>query len=152
MENELCAIKNEKNIAESEWKHAIERAADYIRRHPLKDITLFILLRSIDDKKFLNLSDEEAKRFLEDLAREATFSVKGDVSDRKICIIKYESGGIIKKCRNALNELIERMGTEDTNAIREDLKKQNYTQDTIEIAMELRKLDAIRKNIAKLGQ
>lgn len=151
MENELCTVEHKEKIAESEWKHAIERGVDYINRHPLKEITLFILMRSIDDEKFLHLSHEEIKKFLEDLARGVCFNINGDIKNTKTCIIKYEPGGILRKCRNALASLIERMGTDDMNAIKEDLKKQNYTQDTIEIAIELRRFDAIKKNKAKLG-
>lgn len=151
MENELCIAEHKEKIAESEWKHAIGRGADYINRHPLKEITLFILLRSIDDEKFLHLSQEETKKFLEDLARGISFNISGDIKDTKTCIIKYEAGGILRKCRNALASSIERMGTGDMNAIKEDLKKQNYTEDTIEIAIELGRFDAIKKNKAKLG-
>lgn len=148
---ELYAVERKKEISEAGWKHAIERAANYINRHPLKDITLFILLRSIDDEKFLRLTAEEAERFLSDLSERVSFRIRGEIKDKQACIIKYDPGGIIKECRNALAGSIERMGTADMDAIKEDLKKQNYPVEVIEIAIELRKLDAIKKNRTKPG-
>lgn len=145
MQNDLLLSKNSVKMDESEWKYAIERAAGYILRHPMKDISFFVLLRSIDDERLMNMDAEETKRFFSELARNVSYRISCYSDDKKACIINYDPAGPIKNCKIALKKLIEENGSGDLDAIKELLKKQNFTQDVIEIAMQLRILEIMQK-------
>lgn len=133
-----------RKIEDFEWERALSMSCSYINRKGINKFTFLDLLKNLGDQRFISMPVEMLKEFLEHLRQRISILIDGDVLDPDSCLISFNPGMEIKKCREALRR------EDSEEKIFQDPEKARSAslfifQANISIAQELEKLERIRR-------